>query len=418
MSLNVKGQLKEAQVENLSADPSNLPFGRIWLDKVLNKFKISIGGAARLISVEDANANISHNNVIEGSASTVTAAGTTTLTVASPYTQYFTGASTQTLVAPVTSTLTLNQSWYIVNNSTGAVTINSSGGNLIKVLPANGSGLLACILTSGTTAASWDFDYAPAIDSIDNLSNKTITLSDIDGGTASNTSRLTLGKAAKATLDSLTRKAGTLWFDTTSLKPYYDDGTNLNLVGSGSGGVKNYITTGDAETGTTGFATYADAAGASPVDGTGGSPSVTWTTSSSSPLAGTNSFLLTKGASNRQGDGVSYAFTIDAQDQAKVLQVSFNYLVSSGTFVAGSGPSSPSDVTVWLYDVTNSLIIQPSSSSLLSNSTTLADKFNATFQTSSNSTSYRLILHVGSTSASAYTLKVDSISVSPSTYVY
>lgn len=244
-----------------------------------------------------------------------------------------------------------------------------------------------------------------------------ITNKDIDGGTASNTSRITIPKAAKTTLDALTRKQGTIVFDTTSNKPYYDDGTNLQLVGSGSGGVKNYITGGDAESGTTGFATYNDVAGASPVDGNSGSPVVTWTTTATTPLENTNSFLLTKGATNRQGDGVSYAFTIDRQDQAKVLQVSFNYLVSSGTFAAGTS-STASDVTVWIYDVTNAVLIQPSSINLLSNSTTVADKFNATFQTASNSTSYRLILHIGSTSASAYTLKIDSIAVSPSTYVY
>lgn len=246
---------------------------------------------------------------------------------------------------------------------------------------------------------------------------QTLTNKDIDGGTASNTSRITLPKDTKTNLDALTRKAGTIVYDTTSNKPYFDNGTTLTVIGSGSGGGKNYITGGDAESGTTGFATYADAAGTSPVDGTGGSPSVTWTTSNSSPLENANSFLLTKGATNRQGDGVSYAFTIDAKDQAKVLQISFSYLVSSGTFVSGTS-STASDVTVWIYDVTNAQIIQPSSYKLLSNSTTISDTFNATFQTASNSTSYRLIFHVGSTSASAYTLKIDDVKVSPSTYVY
>jgi hypothetical protein len=250
-------------------------------------------------------------------------------------------------------------------------------------------------------------------------STQALTNKDIDGGTASNTSRLTLPKAATGTLTALTRKQGTIVYDTTLNKPYYDDGSNLIAVGSGSGsgGVKNYITGGDAESGTTGFATYADAAGTSPVDGTGGSPSVTWTTTAVTPLAGTNSFLLTKGATNRQGDGVSYAFTIDSQDKAKVLSISFNYMVNSGTFVAGTS-STASDVTVWIYDVTNATIIQPSSIKLLSNSATLADKFSASFQTASNSTSYRLIFHVGSTSAAAYSLMVDTIEVSPSTYVY
>lgn len=207
------------------------------------------------------------------------------------------------------------------------------------------------------------------------------------------------------------------WNESIQKIQYSNDGTNFSNIGSGSGSGKNYITGGDAESGTTGFATYADAAGTSPVDGTGGSASVTWATSATTPLEGLNSFLLTKGASNRQGDGVSYAFTIDRQDQAKVLQISFNYLVNSGTFVAGTS-STASDVTIWIYDVTNGVVIQPSSYKLLSNNTSIADRFNATFQSAGNSTSYRLIFHVGSTSASAYALKIDSISVGPSTYTY
>lgn len=187
-------------------------------------------------------------------------------------------------------------------------------------------------------------------------------------------------------------------------------------AGSGSGGV-NYIDNPDAETNTTGWATYADAAGTSPVNGTGGSATTTWTRTTSSPLRGTGSFLLTKDAANRQGEGASYDFTIAAADKAKVLQISFSYIVGSGTFTAGTS-STDSDVTVWIYDVTNSRLIQPSTYKFLSNSTSIASLFEATFQTASDSTSYRLILHVGSTSASAYTVKFDDVKVSPSVYVY
>ena len=101
-----------------------------------------------------------------------------------------------------------------------------------------------------------------------------------------------------------------------------DSGTSTNWseVGSGAGGI-NYITNPDAEAGTTGWAAYADAAGSIPVDGTGGAPTVTITTSASSPLRGLNSFLLTKDAANRQGEGVSAVFTIDAADKAEVMAI-------------------------------------------------------------------------------------------------
>jgi hypothetical protein len=188
-------------------------------------------------------------------------------------------------------------------------------------------------------------------------------------------------------------------------------------TGGGAGGV-NFITNGAAEdNNTTGWAVYADAAGTSPVDGTGGTANVTNTVTAVTPLAGTYSFLLAKDAVNRQGQGWSYDFTVAPAYRAKVLQISFDYLVNSGTFTAGT-PSADSDVTVWIYDVTNSQLIQPSSYKLLSNSASIVDKFNATFQSSSTGSSYRIIFHVATTSASAYTLEVDNVSVSPSTYVY
>ena len=90
---------------------------------------------------------------------TPTAAGTTTLTSASNYLQYFTGVTTQTVVMPVTSTLSLGWNYQIINNSTGNLTVNSSGGNLIvTVLPATAV-TITVILTSGTTAASWNAEF-------------------------------------------------------------------------------------------------------------------------------------------------------------------------------------------------------------------------------------------------------------------
>lgn len=104
----------------------------------------------------DANKNLSMNNALEGYTTTATAAGTTTLVVGSTYQQFFTGTTTQTVQLPVTSTLVLGQSFYIVNNSTGIVTVNSSGGNQVIALNPNSSTIVTVILTSGTTAASWN----------------------------------------------------------------------------------------------------------------------------------------------------------------------------------------------------------------------------------------------------------------------
>ena len=97
--------------------------------------------------------------VLLGYTATATAAGTTVLTNTSTQYQLFTGVTTQTITLPVTSTLTTGWSFHIVNNSTGNLTLNSSGGNLVATIIPGTTVMVTCILTSGTTAASWEFGY-------------------------------------------------------------------------------------------------------------------------------------------------------------------------------------------------------------------------------------------------------------------
>lgn len=240
---------------------------------------------------------------------------------------------------------------------------------------------------------------------------------DVIGGTASNTRRIVVPKDTKANLDAKTRLEANLVYGTDTKKAYIDNGTDLIAVGSGSGGAVNLITDGDAENATSSiFIPYADAAASRPVDGVGSSADVTTAVTSTAPLTGAKSFTITKDAVNRQGQGWSIPFTVPLSMQAKVLQIEVDYIVNSGTFVAGSS-SADSDVIWYLYDITNSTLIEPSSIKVLSSSSTLSDKFRSTFQTSATGTSYRLIAHVATTSAAAYELKVEA-SVSPSVYVY
>jgi hypothetical protein len=193
---------------------------------------------------------------------------------------------------------------------------------------------------------------------------------------------------------------------------------NTGWVDVSSGGASsgypniNYITNYGTESSTSGWNSYNDSASV-PVDGAGGTVSgTTYTRSTSSPQRGTANLLMSKDASNRQGEGISYDFTIDNADKASVLQISCETQVSSGTFNAGSY-TTDSDVTIWILDVTNSRIIQPTTYKIYSNSSTLSSKFLGTFQASPDSTSYRLIFHIGSTNASAWALKIDNIYVGP-----
>jgi hypothetical protein len=146
---------------------------------------------------------------------------------------------------------------------------------------------------------------------------------------------------------------------------------------------------------------YADAAGATPVDGTGGSPASTFTHNTTSPLVGTGDGLFTKGAANRQGEGFSALCPIDRGLVTGTAQISFIYETPAG-YVDG-------DMGVFLYDVTNAALI-PLSVQALPATYGKPSKFLATFIPSS-SVDYRLIFHVVSTSAVAYTLEVDDVQV-------
>jgi hypothetical protein len=106
--------------------------------------------------VDGLTGNQAANAFLAGYTTTATAAGTTVLTVASTQTQYFTGVTTQTITLPVTSTLVLGQEYEIVNLSTGSLTVNSSGGNLVATVLAGNTLRVQVILTSGTSAASWN----------------------------------------------------------------------------------------------------------------------------------------------------------------------------------------------------------------------------------------------------------------------
>jgi hypothetical protein len=245
----------------------------------------------------------------------------------------------------------------------------------------------------------------PTGDVVGTTDTQALTNKDIDGGTASNTSRITLPKDTKANLDALTRKEGTIVYATDDDKVYYDDGANLLAVGTGEGaGGINYVTNPDAEVDASDWSAYADAAQSTPTDGTGGSPTATLTRTTSSPLRGNGSFLLTKDAANRQGEGASTDLTIDSADQAKVLRISFDYDDTGANYEDG-------DIRVYIYDVTNAQLIEPTQRDLLANG--VKGTYLSEFQANSNSTSYRLILHIATTNASAYTIKFDNVQVGP-----
>jgi hypothetical protein len=143
---------------------------------------VSTTAAANTLIQRDANANSTVNNIIEGYQTIATAAGTTTLTVGSPFQTYFTGTTTQTVTLPVASTLVLGQQYQIVNASTGIVTINSSGSNSVVSMHGSSSAVIACVLASGTAAASWSVSYTVQLGLVDVISGTTYTFVPSDNG--------------------------------------------------------------------------------------------------------------------------------------------------------------------------------------------------------------------------------------------
>lgn len=130
-----------------------------------------VGGAnlASVLALKAPKANPTFTGVAKapmfatGFTTIATAAGTTVLTAASTQIQVFTGSTTQTVTLPVTSTLTTGFGFWIINDSSGAVTVNSSGGNAVQVIAANGRAFIECALITGTDAASWTSVYIPAV---------------------------------------------------------------------------------------------------------------------------------------------------------------------------------------------------------------------------------------------------------------
>ena len=183
----------------------------------------------------------------------------------------------------------------------------------------------------------------------------------------------------------------------------YNDSTGAFEYGvaGGSSGI-NHIDADSAncETSTGNWELYADAASDIPWDATGGtSVNLSISHETTNPLRGTGSLRITKAAANAQGEGVSIPFTVDQQDlDVGKLWGSFDYKASSGY--------ATDDLMVYIVeDGTNNLIVPNC------NPTSKRQQFS--FTPTAGVLNYRLVLHVASTSTTAWTFDVDNVSVGP-----
>lgn len=99
---------------------------------------VTSSSGANSVVLRDANQNISVNSVTQEVNKTTSAAGTTTLTAASPHFQILTGTTTQTYKLPDATTLLNGSSWIFDNDSTGNLTVTDNAGATVDVVAPGG----------------------------------------------------------------------------------------------------------------------------------------------------------------------------------------------------------------------------------------------------------------------------------------
>lgn len=219
------------------------------------------------------------------------------------------------------------------------------------------------------------------------------------------TTRLSPTVIARQTLAGLIaipREEGKVYYATDVDKLFIDNGATLLPVGSGSSGI-NYISNPDAEADASGWLRYNDGDTATPVDGIGGSPTTDF--GQGGTLRGNVSFRFEKPASNCRGQGVATDFVIDYADFARQLTISFDYITSGGTY--------DGDVSVFVYDVGNGVLIPVTNPQIPKVSETLGGQYVGFFQSAPAPTSYRLLFHITTAATGSYTLNFDNVRVGP-----
>jgi len=185
-------------------------------------------------------------------------------------------------------------------------------------------------------------------------------------------------------------------------------------------GVKNYITTnaGIEQNSTTGYslgnvALTSNFPSGVPTFGSGASADLGITVISSGQLAGSYSLQYASSVASTAGNFLATdAFTIDKEDQAKVLSFKFYYEAASGASNCNFSGTSSNSFGVAIYDVTNSAWIQPAGVYNLVQSSGVGI-CTGTFQTASNAASLRLVLFNANASSGTFGLYLDDFFCGP-----
>jgi hypothetical protein len=182
----------------------------------------------------------------EGTASTVTAAGTTVLTVSSVPYQQFTGSTTQTVQLPNATTLHTGHYFEISNKSTDDITIVDNGLNVLTTLPT-GSGAKLMLMNAGTSNGTWDLFFSSGSTAANPVFTGTLSASSANfsgnisalnfsgtlaGTNSGDTTLAAVGSSPNANAASLTGQV-------LNLQPF--DSTHPGVVAASGGGTTNFL---------------------------------------------------------------------------------------------------------------------------------------------------------------------------------
>jgi hypothetical protein len=116
---------------------------------------VTASSGANSVVLRDANQNAAINRINQANAVTTSAAGTTTLTAASSFSQTLVGTAVQTYKLPDATTLATGVAFEFNNNSTSLLTIQDYALATIATISAGGAASLV-VLTNATVAGTWD----------------------------------------------------------------------------------------------------------------------------------------------------------------------------------------------------------------------------------------------------------------------
>jgi len=312
-------------------------------------------------------ATFQYQGLVERVASTATAGGTTTLTITSAQIQVWTGTQNQTIVLPATNSYNeAGAKFEFYNLSTGSLTIQNSASTTLATVSPNTS----LVLKASTPTASPGTWVQQATSSASTgLKNY---LSAYTASTSSSTANTGNGNFEQGSTTGWSLQHSTL-----------DSNNKLPNQASGSWTAAN--------------------------------ANLSISVVSSSQLAGLYSLSYASTTATTAGDMVvSSPFYIDSEDQSKVLGVSFAMKVNSGGTNGNYSGTISNSYSFAIYDVTNAAWIQPSNfyGVVQQAGTTVVT---GTFQSTSNTTQYRIAFFNMNATSGASTIYLDDFFVGPLT---